>query len=130
MSDEWWTCASCGFRALGPAKEERPSGWGADEDGRVHCRNCSAPVDDVSTWTCARCGVEAVADGSGYPVRWFDEDDEPVCYGCGIEPRLREMEEGVRWLAQTVHQVHHDGALETCEKSTCAHARRLLNEDA
>ncbi|MBA3686866.1 MAG: hypothetical protein H0W72_16720 [Planctomycetes bacterium] len=29
----------------------------------------------------------------------------------------------VDWLAQTVHRAHHDGALDTCEKTTCRAAR-------
>lgn len=40
-----------------------------------------------------------------------------------------ELREAVRWVAQTVHQAHHQeqpGTFETCPKSTCDHAAKVL----
>lgn len=34
-----------------------------------------------------------------------------------------ELLEALRWMAQTVHQSHHEGELETCRKATCVAAR-------
>lgn len=32
----------------------------------------------------------------------------------------------LRWMAQTVHQAHHEGAIETCGKNTCMAARDTI----
>lgn len=33
-----------------------------------------------------------------------------------------EANDLIRWVAQTVHQAHHEGPLEECKKNTCAAA--------
>lgn len=37
-----------------------------------------------------------------------------------------QMVGSLRWIAQTVHQAHHDGELAACPKATCSHIRALL----
>ncbi len=38
------------------------------------------------------------------------------------------LAEALRWVTQTVHQAHHDGAAEECPKTTCSHAWSVLGE--
>jgi len=40
------------------------------------------------------------------------------------------LREAVRWLAQTVHQAHHEGHIDECPKSTCQHAVDVLKRTA
>jgi hypothetical protein len=42
-----------------------------------------------------------------------------------FSPRLLD---GLRWIANTVHQAHHTGAIEDCGKNTCTHALDLINQ--
>lgn len=37
-----------------------------------------------------------------------------------------QMVGSLRWIAQTVHQAHHEGELGACPKATCRHIRELL----
>lgn len=40
--------------------------------------------------------------------------------------RVARLEEAVRWVAQSVHQAHHEGPLESCARATCDYARQML----
>lgn len=43
-----------------------------------------------------------------------------------------KLREGIRWMAQTVHQVHHQdqpGTFKECPKSICKHATELLDNE-
>lgn len=42
------------------------------------------------------------------------------------EAESARLREAVRWLAQTIHQAHHEGTTASCPKNTCAHARDVL----
>ena len=37
--------------------------------------------------------------------------------------------EALRWLRQTVHQAHHEGAINECRKNTCAFIDVLLSDN-
>lgn len=39
-----------------------------------------------------------------------------------------ELREGLRWVAQTNHQAHHEGPLEECPKSTCDYVMTTLGK--
>lgn len=69
-------------------------------------------------------------DGTSYDV--------PSCVDC-VELAIqklqakadltKKMREGIRWMAQTIHQAYHEtGTYATCTKSTCAHATELIAE--
>jgi hypothetical protein len=53
---------------------------------------------------------ETRADNARYPAK------TPVVDLC----------EALRWMAQTVHQAHHDGPLDVCPVNTCRHAREAV----
>lgn len=44
----------------------------------------------------------------------------------GYRDGRKELKEALKWLAQTVHQAHHEGKIEECPKNTCDHAMRVL----
>lgn len=37
-----------------------------------------------------------------------------------------ELLEAVRWMAQTVHQAHHEQPIAECQSSVCVHAREVV----
>lgn len=45
------------------------------------------------------------------------------------DARVEKYREGLKWIAQTVHQAYHAGEMLTCPKSTCIHAQKLLGDD-
>lgn len=47
-----------------------------------------------------------------------------------LQKDQERLKEGIAWIAQTVHQGHHEGPVTECSKNTCAHARALLRGDA
>lgn len=68
-----------------------------------------------------------------------DWDEEWLCDDPEHEEALEELGElrhsvipkllgTIRFIAQTVHQAHHEGPQETCPKSTCDAARTVLGE--
>lgn len=44
----------------------------------------------------------------------------------GMAAHMRDIREGLKWVAQTLHQAHHEGPIEECPKGTCDHAMKLL----
>lgn len=50
------------------------------------------------------------------------EEYERACANAQLIAAAPEMLDTLKWVAQTVHQAHHDGPLETCPKNTCSAA--------
>ena len=42
--------------------------------------------------------------------------------------RIEVLEERLDWLRQTVHQAHHEGSLDECQKNTCDGAIQVLGK--
>lgn len=42
------------------------------------------------------------------------------------EARIKALEDGLKWVAQTHHQAYHEESFEKCPKATCQHVRELL----
>lgn len=41
--------------------------------------------------------------------------------------KLKEAAELIRWLAQTLHQAHHEGPIDRCPRNTCRAAMTYLD---
>lgn len=93
---EPWICYRCNYLHLG--KRDRSAAWVCPDP-----RNGTlAKPTDLEFIAHARSDVPALV------------------------AEVRRLQDGIRWLAQTVHQAGHDGGWESCPKATCDYARKLL----
>lgn len=42
--------------------------------------------------------------------------------------RVDNLTDTVKWMAQTIHQAHHEGPIEDCPKNTCGAAMKALGK--
>lgn len=90
-------------------KKHTPGPWEVEIDGDL-----AISVQPIAT-------VVSVYDGSE-----TNEKKQIDLANASLIAAAPELLGAVDWIARTVHQAHHDGEIETCQKNTCCHARTVI----